>query len=93
MASIQVVAGSIDGDAGPHPGLHRAAVVLGAQGGQLDAVVGALHLPAVRGDDGGDPAARRSRASASTSVRYFSPWALSVVTLPSASRSTAASKA
>ena len=34
-----------------------------------------------------------ARASASTSVRYFSPWALSVLTRASASASTAASKA
>ena len=48
-----------DGDAGAHPGLDGAAVVLGAEGGELDAVVGALDLPAVLGDDGGDPAAAR----------------------------------
>ena len=57
MESIQVVAGSTTVTPGAHPGLDGAAVVFGAEGGELHAVIGALDLPAVLGDDGGDPAA------------------------------------
>ena len=47
-----------DGHAGAHPGFEGAAVEFSAERRELDAVVGALHLPAVFGDDGGDAAAR-----------------------------------
>ena len=50
-----------DGHAGAHPGFHDAAVVLRSQRSELHAVVGALDLPAVLGDDGGNPAAGLAR--------------------------------
>ena len=45
-----------DGDAGAHPALEGAPVHFPAQGGELDAVVGALDLPGILGDDGGHAA-------------------------------------
>ena len=81
-----------NGDAGAHPGFHHAAVQLGAEGRELHAVVGALHLPAVFGDDGGNPAAGLA-GQAQHVGQILLALELSVVTWASASRSTAASKA
>ena len=67
-----------------HPALDDAAVELLAQPGQLDAVVDALGLPQVVDEVGADPCRRPCGRWRRTSVRYFSPWALSVPTWPSA---------
>ena len=90
-ASIQVVAGSTTVTPSRIQPLDDPAVQLRAEPGQLHPVVDALGLPRGRRSGG----RRRRRPSAAgdrrrTSVRYFSPWALSVPTWASASRSTVA---